>query len=144
MDSNSIPFVLRFGLIQRVWQDLIRFFCIWLSTKSNLTKLAKVYFYFNSVILLLFIHNKCLRLRVLKVQVSLILFNQIKSLFNEFCGTHLRVLAPKQLAPFEEISQRWRTIDSTVSYLTSQRFEPQNSSFRDERATARPTVIEVY
>ena len=39
-------------------------------------------------------------------------------------------------ALFEEILQRWRTVNNTVSDLTGPRFEFQTSRFRDERVTA--------
>ena len=55
-------------------------------------------------------------------------------------GAHLRVIAPVgNTAPFEKMSQRWRAVGNTVFDLTSQRFEPRTSRFRDERVTARPT-----
>ena len=44
-----------------------------------------------------------------------------------------------QLRTFEEMSQRWRAVGSTVSDLTGPRFEPQTSRSRDECVTARPT-----
>ena len=48
-------------------------------------------------------------------------------------------LRPGKAASFEEMSQRWRAVGSTVSDLTGPRFEPQTSRFSNERVTARPT-----
>ena len=58
---------------------------------------------------------------------------------NEFTGSILSSLRPGNTATFEEMSQRWWTVGNTVFYLTSPRFEPQTSRFRDERVTAPPT-----
>ena len=56
------------------------------------------------------------------------------------CGIHLCVIAPAgNTAPFEKMWQQWRTVGNTVSALTGPRFEPQTSSSKDERDTARPT-----
>ena len=55
---------------------------------------------------------------------------------------HLRVIAPGQHSPFEEISlpcinifAEKRAVGNTVSDLTGPRFESQISRFRDERVT---------
>ena len=40
-------------------------------------------------------------------------------------------------ASFEEMSQRWRAVGNTVSYLTDPSLEPQSYRSRDERVTAR-------
>ena len=37
--------------------------------------------------------------------------------------------------------QWWRAVGNTVSDLTGQRYEPQTSRSRDDRAAARPTEI---
>ena len=58
---------------------------------------------------------------------------------NELAGPISASLRPGSRAPFEEMSQRWRAVGSTVSDLTGPRFEPQTSRSRDERVTARPT-----
>ena len=42
-------------------------------------------------------------------------------------------------ASFEEMSQRWQAVGNTLFGLTGPRFEPQTSSFREERVTARPS-----
>ena len=39
--------------------------------------------------------------------------------------------------------QRWRAVGNTASDLTGLRFEPQTSRSRDERFTARPTLITI-
>ena len=44
-----------------------------------------------------------------------------------------------QFRIFEEMSQRWQTVDKTVPNFISPRFEPQTSRSRDERVTAGPT-----
>ena len=52
------------------------------------------------------------------------------------------VIAPAgYTASYEEISQRWRAVDNTVSDLIGPRFEPQTSSSRDERVTAQSTGL---
>ena len=48
-------------------------------------------------------------------------------------------LRPGNTAPFQEMSQRWRVADSTVSDLTGPRFEPQTSRSCEERVNAQPT-----
>ena len=48
-------------------------------------------------------------------------------------------LCPDCTASFEEMLQRWRAIDNTVSDLIGLRFEPLTSRSRGERVTARPT-----
>ena len=58
---------------------------------------------------------------------------------NEFAMPTSASLHPGNTAPFEEMSQRWRTVGNTASNLTGPRFEPQTSRSRDERVTARPT-----
>ena len=40
------------------------------------------------------------------------------------------------IAPFEEMSQRWRAAGQTVSDLASPRFQPQTSRSRDERVSS--------
>ena len=52
---------------------------------------------------------------------------------DEFAGPISASLRPGNTASFEEMSQRLRTVDNTVSDLTGPRFEPQTSRFRDER-----------
>ena len=59
-------------------------------------------------------------------------------------ATSLRSPSPRHCAcgntaPFEEMSQRWRAVGSTVSNLTGPRSESQTSRCRDERVAARPT-----
>ena len=55
---------------------------------------------------------------------------------------HLGVIAPvSSIAPFEEMSQRWRVVSNTVSNLTCPRFEPQTSRSKEERVSARLTDI---
>ena len=54
-------------------------------------------------------------------------------------GLFPRHCARATTALFEEMSQRWRAINNTVSDLTAPRFEPQTFRSRDECATARPT-----
>ena len=55
---------------------------------------------------------------------------------------YLRVIAPPNTAPFEEMLQRWQAhvntanLTANVSNLTGLRFEPQISRSTDERATA--------
>ena len=57
--------------------------------------------------------------------------------------TSLRGSSPRhcaratQLAPFEEMSQRWQAVGSTVSNLTCPGFEHLTSHSTDERVTAR-------
>ena len=54
----------------------------------------------------------------------------------------IRVIVSGNTASFEEMLQRLRVVgNSIVSYLTSPRFEPQNSCSRDEYVTARPIGI---
>ena len=62
---------------------------------------------------------------------------------NKFAGPTFASLSPGNTAPFEEMLQRWRTVSNTMFDLTYPRFEPQTSSSRDERVTARrcPKVI---
>ena len=49
---------------------------------------------------------------------------------------HLRVIAiAGNTAPFEVMSQRWRTVGNAVSDLIGLRFEPQASHFKDKRFT---------
>ena len=58
---------------------------------------------------------------------------------NELAGPISASLHLGNIAPFEEMPQRWRAVGNTVSDLTSPRFEPQTSCSRNERVTARPT-----
>ena len=58
---------------------------------------------------------------------------------NKLAGPISASLRPGNTAPFEEMSQRWRAVDNTVSDLTGPRFEPLTSRSRDKRVTARPT-----
>ena len=52
-------------------------------------------------------------------------------------GAHFRVIAPESnIAPFEEMLQRWQAIGNTVSNLTGLISEPQTFRFRDECVTA--------
>ena len=52
----------------------------------------------------------------------------------------MRVIATADnTAPFEDMSQQWRTFGFTVSDLTGPRFEPHTSRSSDERVTAPPT-----
>ena len=60
---------------------------------------------------------------------------------NELAGLISASLRPGNIAPFEEMSERWRAVGNAVSDLTGPRFEPQTSRFRDERVTARPTGV---
>ena len=55
---------------------------------------------------------------------------------------HLRVIAiAGNTAPFEEMSQRCRTVGNAVSDLIGPRFERQTSHFRDERVTIRTDML---
>ena len=58
---------------------------------------------------------------------------------NKFAGPIFASLRPGSTSLFEEFLQRRRAIGNTVSDLTGPRYEPQNSRFRDEHVTARPT-----
>ena len=59
---------------------------------------------------------------------------------NEFAETDSASLHPSySTAPFEAISQWWRTVGKTVFDLSGPRFESFTSRFSDERAFARPT-----
>ena len=60
---------------------------------------------------------------------------------NELAGPISASLRLGNTAPFEEMLQRWRAVGNTVSDLTGSRFEPQTSRSRDERVTARPTLV---
>ena len=81
----------------------------------------------------------------LKLLIGLLLF-QIKTFItlavleacNEFNRPIFTSLRPRNTAPFEEMSQRWRT-DNSASGLTGPRFEPKISCSRDKRVTARLT-----
>ena len=44
-------------------------------------------------------------------------------------------LRPNDTAAFEEMSQRWQAVSSTVTDLIGPRFEPQTSRSRNERVT---------
>ena len=58
----------------------------------------------------------------------------------EFCGPHLCVIAPWQLSC--DLSKKNRSGGkplATLCILTSTRFEPQSSCYRNELVTARPT-----
>ena len=57
----------------------------------------------------------------------------------EFAGLSSLLLLPGNTAPFREMLQQWRAIGNTASDLTSSRFEPQTSCFRDEHVAPRPT-----
>ena len=70
---------------------------------------------------------------------SFIVLAVIRRSGNELVGPISASLRPGNTAPFEEMSQRWRSVGNTVSDLTGPRFEPQTSRSRDERVTARPT-----
>ena len=52
---------------------------------------------------------------------------------------HFLVIAPGQIALFEEMLPRWPAIGNTVFSLTGPRFEPPTSRSRDEPVTPRPT-----
>ena len=56
---------------------------------------------------------------------------------NELAGPFSASLRPGNTASFEEMLQRWRAVNNTVSDLTGPRFEPHTSRSRDERVTAR-------
>ena len=56
---------------------------------------------------------------------------------NELAGPISESLNPGNTVPFEEMPQGWRAVANTVSYFTGPKFEPQTSSSRDERITAR-------
>ena len=58
---------------------------------------------------------------------------------NKFVGPIPASLVSCNTAPSEEMLQRWRAVGNNMSDLTSLRFEPQTSRFRDERVTAQPT-----
>ena len=58
---------------------------------------------------------------------------------NNFAGPISASLRPGNTASCEEMTQRWQTVDNTVSDLTGSRFEPQTSRSRDEQVTAWPT-----
>ena len=57
---------------------------------------------------------------------------------NELAGPISGFLRLGNLAPFQEMSQWWRTFGNTVSDSIRPRFEPQTFRSRDERVTARP------
>ena len=53
-------------------------------------------------------------------------------------GAHLRVIVPAgNTAPFEEMFQQWRAVDTIAFDLTGPRFESQTSCSRNERVNAR-------
>ena len=58
---------------------------------------------------------------------------------NELAGPISASLRPGNTTSFEEMSQGWRAVANTMFDLTSLRFEPQTSRFKDKRVTARPT-----
>ena len=81
--------------------------------------------------------NKLLSL-IIKSNLSLYSMDYAEAC-NELAGPISASLCPGNTASFEEMSQRWRAVNNTVSDLTGSRFEPQTSRSRDERVTARPT-----
>ena len=58
---------------------------------------------------------------------------------NELAGLISASLRPGNRVLFKDMLQRWRAVGNTVSGLTSPRFEPQTSRFKNEPITARPT-----
>ena len=83
------------------------------------------------------IYNSKIKVRLIKSNLSLHSLYYAEAC-KKFVGLISASLHSGNIAPFEEMPQRWRAVGSTMSDLTGPRFEPQNSRSRDERVAVRP------